>query len=91
MYTSCQIEIREEGAGLPEFPKFRKRRGIMTGKAGKDLELEATNFLKSHGFTKTGRDLAKERVEKKKDPKPAFGWEVKGVHFLPIVAYHHGG
>lgn len=56
----------------------------------KELELEATNFLRSHGFTKTGRDIKKERVDKKNDPKPNFVWGKRGITFYPKASYHYG-
>lgn len=57
----------------------------------KDLEKEATRFLKVRGFTKTGRDLKKERFDAKDDPMPSFEWEPIVGSFYPRVAYHHRG
>ncbi|MEK7150533.1 MAG: hypothetical protein AAB736_02905 [Patescibacteria group bacterium] len=57
----------------------------------KELEKEATRILMSAGFTKTGRDLKKERAEKEDDPKPAFMCKPKVGSFYPRVVYHHHG
>lgn len=57
----------------------------------KKLEEEATRILRANGFTKTGRDLNKEKADAKSDPKPEFAWEPKGgIHFFPRAAYHYG-
>lgn len=57
----------------------------------KELEEEATRILRANGYTKTGRDLRKERADAESNPKPGFICKPKVGSFYPRVAYHHHG